>query len=148
MRQTKSYVIQDYYNAYCEFTGLEGSYNVPYPVYSKLVREYFKYLRDEVIENGREIRIPAYLGYLSIVKHKPKYYNDRSLRCDYRESEKYGKKILYLNEHTNGFKYRFYWNKHTMKVRNKTKYRLVMTRENKRRLAYILKNGLRDYPEL
>ena len=35
-----------------------------------------------------------------------------------------------------------------MLTKNKTKYQLVMTRDNKRRLAQILKNHVRDYIEL
>ena len=35
-----------------------------------------------------------------------------------------------------------------MITKNKTKYQLIMTRDNKRRLAYILKNRIRDYVEL
>ena len=59
----------------------------------------------------------------------------------------YDKMIFHLNEHTNGFKYRAYWCKHNMLTTNKTHYQLVMTRDNKRHLAQILKNRVRDYVE-
>ena len=88
------------------------------------------------------------MGTLQIVKHKPKEYTGKSLRIDYAESKKYGKMIFHLNEHTNGFKYRAYWCKHNMLTTNKTHYQLVMTRDNKRHLAQILKARIRDYMEL
>ncbi len=60
---------------------------------------------------------------------------------------KYNKVIYHLNDHTGGYKYRFYWNKHNMLTKNKTMYQLIMTRDNKRYLAQILKNRVRDYVE-
>ena len=102
-------------------------------------------MRDQLIEEGKEIKLPCRLGTLAIVKHKPKEYTGKSLRIDYAASKKYNKMIFHLNEETNGFKYRYYWNKQNMLTQNKTKYQLIMTRANKRRLAYILKNKIRDY---
>ena len=88
------------------------------------------------------------MGTLRIVKHKPKEYTGKSLRIDYGETKKLGKVVYHLNEHSNYFKYRAYYNKKNMLTRNKTKYQLILTRDNKRRLAYIIKNRIRDYVEL
>ena len=88
------------------------------------------------------------MGTIQIVKHKPKEYTGKSLRIDYAESKKTGKVIYHLNEHSNFYKYRIYWNKQNMITPNKTKYQLVMTRDNKRHLAQIIKNHIRDYREL
>jgi hypothetical protein len=46
-------------------------------VFRDIINDYFKYLRDELIENGKEIKLPCRLGTLSIVKHKPKEYSGR-----------------------------------------------------------------------
>ena len=148
MQETKSYTGKDFYKSYIDYVGDNPLYQVEYRVFRDIINDYFKYLRDELIENGKEIKLPCRLGTLSIVKHKPKEYSGRSLRIDYAETKKVGKIVYHLNEKTNGYKFRFYWNKHNMLVKNKTKYQLVMTRANKRRLAYILKNRIRDYVEL
>lgn len=148
MQETKSYTGKDFYKSYIGYVGDNPLYQVEYRVFRDIINDYFKYLRDELIENGKEIKLPCRLGTLSIVKHKPKEYSGRSLRIDYAETKKVGKIVYHLNEITNGYKFRFYWNKHNMLVKNKTKYQLVMTRANKRRLAYILKNRIRDYVEL
>jgi hypothetical protein len=66
----------------------------------------------------------------------------------YAETKKVGKIVYHLNEHSNFYKYRYYWNKHNMLNHNKTMYQLIMTRDNKRRLAQIIKNKERDYLEL
>jgi len=55
--------------------------------------------------------MPYGLGYVQVVKYKPKTYTDKSLSVDYKESKKYNKKIYHLNEHSNGYKYRLYWSK-------------------------------------
>lgn len=148
MQETKSYTGKDFYKSYIDYVGDNPLYQVEYRVFRDIINDYFKYLRDELIENGKEIKLPCRLGTLSIVKHKPKEYSGRSLRIDYAETKKVGKVVYHLNEITNGYKFRFYWNKHNTLVKNKTKYQLVMTRANKRRLAYILKNRIRDYIEL
>ena len=143
-----SYTIADFYESYCEYTKDNPLYQVSYKTFRDIVTEYFRYLRDEIIENGKEVRLPCRMGTLSIVKHKPKEYTGKSLRIDYAESKKYGKMIFHLNEETGGFKYRYYWNKQNMLTTNKTHYQLIMTRDNKRYLAQILKSHKRDYCEI
>lgn len=146
--QYKSYVGVDFYNSYCEYVKDNPLYQVDYTTFRSIINDYFRYLRDEIIENGKEVKLPCRLGTLRIVKHKPKQYNNKSLRIDYHASKEYGKIIYHLNEHSDGFKYRFYWSKLNVLIKNKTKYQLVMTRDNKRRLAQIIKNRERDYVEI
>ena len=148
MQETKSYTGKDFYKSYIDYVGDNPLYQVEYRVFRDIINDYFKYLRDELIENGKEIKLPCRLGTLSIVKHKPKEYSGRSLRIDYAETKKVGKVVYHLNEHSNFYKYRYYWNKHNMLNHNKTMYQLITTRANKRRLAQIIKNKERDYLEL
>ena len=148
----QAYTGIDFYNSYMEFVKGNPLYEIEYKVFRAIIDDYFRYLRDELIENGKEIKLPCRMGTLQIVKHKPKTYDitgkRRSLRIDYGESKKLGKMVFHLNEHSNGFKHRFLWSKKAMLTTNKTKYQLVMTRDNKRRLAQIIKNHERDYIEI
>lgn len=146
--QYKSYVGKDFYESYCEYVKDNPLYQVEYNTFRSIINDYFRYLRDEIIERGKEVRLPCRLGTLRIVKHKPKQWNNKSLRIDYGESKKHGKLLYHLNEHSDGFKYRFYWNKHNVIITNKIKYQLVMSRDNKRRLAQIIKNREHDYIEI
>lgn len=148
MQEIKSYTGKDFYKSYIDYVGDNPLYQVEYRVFRDIINDYFKYLRDELIESGKEIKLPCRLGTLSIVKHKPKEYSGRSLRIDYAETKKVGKIVYHLNEHSNFYKYRYYWNKHNMLNHNKTMYQLIMTRDNKRRLAQIIKSKERDYIEL
>lgn len=146
--ETKSLTGKDFYKSYLEYVQDNPMYFVEYRVFRDIINDYFRYLRDELIEEGKEIKLPCRMGTLCVVKHKPKTFTSKSLRVDYAESKKQGKIMFHLNEHSNFFKYRFLWSKVNMLTKNKTKYQLVMTRANKRRLAYILKNRLRDYQEI
>lgn len=143
--EIKSYTGISFYHSYTEYVKDNPLYQVDYRTFRDIINDYFKYLRDELIENGKEIRLPCRMGTLAVVKHKPKEYTGKSLRIDYGESKKQNKLIYHLNEHSGFFKYRVHWNKQNMLTPNKSKYQLVMTRSNKRRLAYILKNKIRDY---
>lgn len=146
--KTKSYTGGSFYESYMEYVEDNPLYQVEYRLFRDIINDYFKYLRDELIEKGKEVKLPCRMGTIQIVKHKPKEYTGKSLRIDYAESKKAGKIIYHLNEHSNYYKYRAYWNKQNMITPNKTKYQLVMTRDNKRHLAQIIKNHIRDYREL
>lgn len=145
--KTKSYVGKDFYKSYMEYVDDNPLYQVEYRKFRDIINDYFRYLRDEIIENGKEVRLPCRMGTLQVVKHKPKTYTSKSLRIDFKATKEAGKTIYHLNEHTNMYKYRFLWSKQNMLTKNKTKYQLIMTRANKRRLAYLLKNRIRDYIE-
>lgn len=146
--RTKSYTIPSFYNAYIDDIEKNTIYDIPYSVYRQIITDYFQYLRDELIENSKCVKLPYRLGSVQIVKKKPKFYDKRSLRIDYQASKQYDKIIFLTNEHSDFYKYRCYWCKQDMIVPNKTKYQLTMTRANKRNLAQIIKNKVHDYEEL
>lgn len=145
MTKTKSYTIKDFYESYNNFIEGNELYNIDYKIYRKIVTDYFKYIYNRIIEQSAEFRLPCRLGSLCIVKHLPKHYDSKSLRVDFKATNELHKTIFHLNEHSNGYKFRFYWNKKESLVTNKTKYQLVATRFNKRRLAQIIKNNEHDY---
>lgn len=146
--RTKSYTIPSFYNAYIDDVEKNTVYDIPYNTYRQIVTEYFQYLRDQLIEESKCVKLPYRLGSVQIIKNKPKFYDKRSLRIDYQASKQYDKMIFLTNEHSDFYKYRCYWCKQDMIVPNKTKYQLTMTRANKRNLAQIIKNKVHDYEEL
>jgi len=145
MQKTKSYTVKDFYKAYWDFIEDNKLYQIDYKKYREIITDYFKHIYNQVIEEGCEVKLPCRLGILCIVKHKPKNYNSKSLRVDFKSTNELHKTIFHLNEHSDGYKFRFYWNKKESLVTNKTKYQLVATRFNKRRLAQIIKNKEHDY---
>lgn len=145
--RTKSYTIASFYNDYLGTIETDTVYDVDYNKYRAIVTDYFKYLQHQLIEEGKRVKLPYRMGTLQIIKSKPKHLDKRSLRIDYQATKQTGKLIFLLNEHSDFFKYRFLWSKVDMMVPNKSKYQLVATRANKRRLAEIIKNRELDYEE-
>mgnify|MGYP004522281085 FL=1 len=146
--KTKAYTIPAFYNSYLQSIEADTVYDIPYELYRQIVTDYFKYLRDELLENSKEIKLPYRLGSLCIVKKRPKHLDKRSMCIDYQSCKKYGKLILFENEHSDGFKYRAYWSKAEVILPNKGKYQLVLTRYNKRQLAQYIKQKVHDYQEI
>lgn len=78
----------------------------------------------------------------------PKEFTGKSLRWDWKATRETGKPVYLLNEHSNYFKYRFYWQKKDCLLINKGAYQFVACRQNKRDLAQLIFKKLKDYPEL
>ena len=82
------------------------------------------------------------MGSLRVKKTKMNFTDKNTLRVDWQASKKFNKRIYHLNEHTGGYKYRFYWSRGIIK--NITAYSFIPTRTNSRRLASILKDNNRE----
>lgn len=147
-KNTKSYTIASFYNEYLTDIEPDTAYDVDYTTYRAIVTDYFKYLQHKLIEEGKMIKLPYRMGNLQVIKNRPKHLDKRSLRIDYQATKQYDKLILLDNQHSDGYKMRAWWNKIDMLVPNKSKYQLVLTRANKRRLAVIIKNRLIDFEEI
>lgn len=147
-KRTKSYTIASFYNDYLNNIEKDTVYDIDYTRYRAIITDYFNYLQNQLIEEGKRVKLPYRMGTLQIIKSRPKHLDKRSLRIDYQATKQTGKLVLLLNEHSDMFKMRCWWNKTDMMVPNKSKYQLVLTRANKRRMAVIIKNRLIDYEEL
>lgn len=145
--KTVSYTIPSFYNHYLSNIEADTVYDIDYPTYRKIVTEYFCYLRDQLLEESKEVKLPYRMGSIQIVKKQPKRLDGRSLRIDYKATKELGKLTYLLNEHSGFYKYRLYWNKQDMLVSNKSKYQIVLTRANKRHLAQIIKQNIHDYEQ-
>lgn len=146
--KTKSYTIASFYNDYLKDIESDTVYDIDYNKYRAIVTDYFKHLQSKLLEEGKMIKLPYRMGNVQIIKNRPKHLDKRSLRIDYQATKQYDKLILLTNEHSDFFKYRYWWNKTDMIIPNKSQYQLVATRANKRRLAQIIKNKELDYEEL
>ena len=147
MSKTKSYTIKDMYKYY-QLDVIPGTiYDVDFKIYSDICSEYFKFIRDFIIEDSKEFKLGHRLGVLFINKREETGLESCHKSVDFKLSKEYGKRIVHTNEHTNGFKFKFHWDKHTCIVINKNKYNFVATRANKRRLAYLLKEENKDYSQ-
>ena len=143
----KSYTIADFYISYKSYIEENTPYDVDLKTFKSIVTDYFKYIRDEVMLQSKEVKLPYRMGTLQIVKHLPKEFTGKSLRYDWKATKELGKPVYYLNDHSQGYKYRFFWSKQDCNIPNRIKYMFVASRANKRNLAQIIYNRQCDYIE-
>tara|TARA_R100000951_G_C2609159_1_gene170664 strand:- start:316 stop:780 length:465 start_codon:yes stop_codon:yes gene_type:complete len=111
-------------------------------LFREICDEFNRMVIEEILLNSEEVRLPYRLGTVRIKKSKMKYDDKNKLKIDWAASRKLGKRIYHLNDHTGGYKYRFYWTKGIIK--NITAYSFIPTRTNTRNLASILKDKNRE----
>jgi len=82
-KNTKSYTIASFYNDYLTSIEPDTVYDINYTKYRAIVTDYFQYLRQRLIEEGKMIKLPYRMGNVQIIKSRPKHLDKRSLRIDY-----------------------------------------------------------------
>ena len=93
----KCYTITDFYLSYLDYIERGTVYEVDYKMFRKILQDYFRYIANEVIMNGKEFKFPCRMGTLQVIKHKPKNFNSKSLRIDFGTSKALGKKIYNIS---------------------------------------------------
>lgn len=119
--------------------------------YKKFKSVYESYIEEvvDLIMRGENYKIPSKLGYFRIRKYKT---NLDKLAKDYKTSKELGTTIYHLNEHSDGYRIKFLWQKSRAILKKDTKrpYSFVPSRDIKRnKLAMIMKTsgGHMRYPE-
>ena len=136
---------QDMYRDYIsEVKDKESKYNITYKEYVNICSMFYLAISKAIIEDGIRFKLPFALGEVYVLKTKHKY--NSKMPIDWALTLQEGKRIYNFNEHTAGFGYKFFWTK-PYKVKNKFMYRLVLTRQNKRHLAKMIKKNKMDYFE-
>lgn len=131
----KSFTIRDMYKAYKNIDE-----NTSYFRFKRILEQFNTNLLDLLLNASEGFKMPHRLGFICIVKYKPKTYTNKSLSKDYKTSNELGKTIYHLNEHSDGYKYRLYWSKNENTFPDIYKYRLSLVRANKRKLAQLIFN--------
>jgi hypothetical protein len=127
----------------------EDFYKVGYKKYREICEEFNKRIINKILLKATEFKMPYRLGTLRIKKKKMNYSEKQrnKLKINWKATNKNKKVIYHLNDHTNGFNYRWYWLKREAIIKNKSIYSFQATRTNKRRLAALLNNNEVDYFE-
>lgn len=141
------YTMKDIYLDYISTINKRTPYYVSFLDFCELSKMYCTRIINKIVLESKSFKIPFRLGRLFVSKKKPKILSDSTLSVDWLETRKAGKIIRHINDHSNGYKYRFTWSKKTAFVINQTYYRLVLSRDNKRFLARTIKTGDVDYIE-
>lgn len=117
---------------------------LPYSRFKRVLEAFNTNIAQAILDRSEGFKMPSGLGYIRIVKYKPKSLNEKSLSVDYKASKEYDKKIYHLNEHSDGYKFRLYWSKVPITFSDRYKYQLSLVRANKRYLAQLIFNN-NDY---
>lgn len=141
------YTITEIYKDYYNSLDKDSTYNIPYSLYRKIIEEYFKEVLNVMFEKSLPVRLPCSLGTFQIVKKKVINNLNRQRFINWKDTVHYKKVIYYTNEHSDSYRYYFMWIKDG-RTKNISKYRFISTRTNKRKLAYYIKNKIRDYFEV
>ena len=131
--------LKDAYKFYIENIPENSPFYVEYSVYRKVCEEFNKKICKYILEDAGEFQLPYRLGSLRIKKTKMDYGNKNHMRPDWKKTKELGKTVYHLNDHTDGFRYRWAWNKSNVVTVGKKLYSFYPTRTNKRTLAQLLK---------
>lgn len=143
-KNKQSYTTIDMYNYYLS-KNIDSK--VSYVRFKRIIDEMYKIILDHIQNRSECFKMPCGLGFVMIIKYKPKSYNTKSLSVDYKQTQIQNKRIYHLNEHSNGYKYRLFWSKQPYTFADRYKYQLSFVRENKRRLAKLIFNR-QDYIDI
>ena len=115
---------------------------IDYKMFRDICDEYNQLIVEEVLINSETVRFPVRVGTFRVKKTKMKFTDKNKLMIDWKKSKELKKRIYHMNEHTGGYKYRFFWKKGAIK--NISAYAFIPTRTLARRLASILKDKDRE----
>jgi hypothetical protein len=143
----------------------ECSEFVDYKTFAGIIKDFNKELIRIIIEEGSEFKLPVRMGYFRIQKFRKKIrfkpdgtIDKSSLRVDWNATKKLWAKeypgktmedlkkiekkplVYFLNEHTDGYLYKFFWNKKGSNARNRGIFTARFADDNHRYLAKVLKD--------
>lgn len=141
------YTLQDMYVEYVKKYPEGSLYYLTYLEYRDITTEFLKHLVYKLVYKSLTVTLPFRLGELSVVKHKPTYKSLRNMVIDWDRSKELNKQVRQFNDHSNGFVYRFHWDRRKCILDNKTTYIFKPARVNKREVARLVKTRENDYFE-
>jgi hypothetical protein len=168
------YSIKDIYNFYIDLlknnskklplgnTYKDTDFYLPSKTFAKICSDINEKILLRVIEHNDEIKLPYRLGSLSVRKYKTKVRLDNNgevikttLPIDYKATKELWMKdvkakedrvkIYNLNEHFNGYRTKFHWEKKLCNFKNIKIYKLRIARNYRRHLAKCIKENKVDY---
>lgn len=140
-----TYTIYDFYETY------EYKDKIDKKVFIDLIKDFFSLYFEKIVVERKRYKLPYGLGTHRIKKRKLK--GCIRPKIDFNATKKLGKTVYHLNKHTNGYYFRWFWDKDGVRLKNKSFYLFELTKKNTTFLAKeILKCAkdpyLKDYDAL
>jgi hypothetical protein len=150
---------QDMYKHYLrKVEGRPDRFQLSYPEYHKILNSFNKQISEAILKENYEFTMPHKLGVMRIRKYKPILKIDKEtgelkkkgLAPDWQatrelwkinETAKEESKVVYhINDHSDGYQYNWYYSTYRSNMVNKSLYRFIPSRTNKRELARLIKD--------
>ena len=128
-------------DAYKEFKKTQNKnsfFFVDYSLYKAICADFNKEIVNLILNDSGTFKLPHRLGELRIQKKKMNFSMINKLKVDWKRTKEEGKRVFHLNDHTDNYRYKWYWRKSKVIVKNKSAYSFTPTRKNARELAKIL----------
>jgi hypothetical protein len=123
-----------------DFVKKKVNEKVSWQQYYYIVNYILKNIVDDLF-SGRSFNIPLGLGSVRILKYK-----NNAKYIDWENTKKYGKYIYFNNFHSDGYRYRVFWDKSVSKIfKNKLMYGFKLSREHNRALAKGIKDNKYEF---
>lgn len=100
---------------YDKFMALHPTVNLTYDQWKQIIYTYNELFRDYILDTGEKAKLPWGLGSFAISKKKPKKFKEFegkqyiNLPVDWAKTKKAGKKIYHLNNHSDGYRFKWFW---------------------------------------
>lgn len=149
------YGSDDVFKHYVKESG--NPYGLSCTKYNSIVGEFNTAVLDLIVLEHYEFKMPRRLGYLRIRKSKPPLkilpdgkLDTKRLVVDWASTKKmwkddpltHGKVVYHMNTHTDGYVFKWHWDKITSNAYNIKAYSFRVVRTAKRKLAKVAKDPM------
>lgn len=120
---------------------------IPETLYSKILTTFFTLAIHKIINEAYRLVLPK-LGLIYLTKEKQKITKNKKTgkihlqsSVNWVETKKTGKKVYYMNDHTNKHIYRIRWDKNSTNFINSTFYNFKIYRRFNQNLFHAIMNS-------
>ena len=137
--------------AYNKFCAAHPDVKLSFDKWKEIIYTYNYFFRDYLLETGDRVKLPWGLGSFSINKKKMKKTvildgeEKIIMPVDWVKSKKAGKRIYYLNSHTDGYRYKWLWFMEDARIYQPGIWVFKPSRTSSRKLAEYIKKPNANY---
>lgn len=130
---------------YLRFCQAHPELKITYKKWVEVLRTFNESFRDYVLETGDRCKLPYGFGDFTISKKLTRRYKlvdgveKIALPIDWQKSRARGKRVYLFNDHTEGYRFRWYWFKDNLRLRGAKYLVFKPARTCSRKLAQMLK---------
>lgn len=139
---------------YDRFCAAHPNIDLSFEKWKEILYTFNHGFRDHILETGDKCKLPWGLGTFSVSKRKSKkfaVYEGKeyiALAVDWVKTNKLGKKVFHLNNHTDGYRFKWKWFSIDCRFYLSDIWVFKPSRVSSRKLAEYLKRPNSSYPQI